>query len=102
MKSTLMAGRAASIAAVAWSLVAAGSGTAAGEEKTAAALSASLLAILAENFWEHQLRSEPVEATAIGERRYDHLLADISAAAREREHEYLAQMRRTAAALVPE
>ena len=43
------------------------------------------LAGVAKEYWEGFLAAHPVSATALGDRRYDHLLDDISPAGRERE-----------------
>ena len=48
------------------------------------------LSKLADEYWEGQLASSPVTATAIGDRRYDHLLSDITPEGRERDRRRLA------------
>jgi len=50
---------------------------------------AKALAALAEEYWEGFLAAHPVSATAIGDRRFDHLLDDISPEGRARERERL-------------
>jgi uncharacterized protein (DUF885 family) len=42
--------------------------------------SASSLALLAQEYWEAELRADPVRATLLGDRRYDALLDDITPA----------------------
>lgn len=41
------------------------------------------LEALAQEYWDEGLKADPVGATALGERAYDHLMPDESAAARE-------------------
>jgi uncharacterized protein (DUF885 family) len=55
----------------------------------AAATPHETLAALLEENWQHQLRTDPVSATAIGDNRYNALLSDISpeAIARELDHD---------------
>ena len=103
MKSVLEARRAACIAAATVGLVAAAGARneTASEEKTPESVAADVLAVIAENFWQQQLRNEPVGATILGDRRYDHLLADITPEALERERASLVQTRRLVTALVP-
>ncbi len=48
---------------------------------------------LAGEYWAGHLRADPVAATALGDRRYDHLLADETPQAREREMLRLGQLR---------
>ncbi len=48
---------------------------------------------LATAFWEAHLRSEPLEATALGDRRFDHLLPDVTPEGRARVTAELQQMR---------
>jgi len=48
---------------------------------------------LADEFWEGCLRDSPVTATAIGDRRFDHLLDDGTPEAREREMLRLGRLR---------
>lgn len=43
------------------------------------------IAALAAEYWEGCLRADPVAATALGDRRFDHLLEDVTPEARERE-----------------
>lgn len=54
------------------------------------------LAALAEEYWEGFLAAHPVSATALGDRRYDRLLDDISPAGREHERGQLVGVRRRA------
>ncbi|HZL84875.1 MAG TPA: DUF885 domain-containing protein [Candidatus Krumholzibacteria bacterium] len=54
---------------------------------------------LAADFWELYLRSEPVEATALGDRRFDHLLTDITPAGRTRLRQQLDALHQSVAAL---
>lgn len=51
-----------------------------------------LLAELTETFWEQRMRASPVWATALGDRRYDHLLSDLSLEATEAERAELATL----------
>ena len=54
---------------------------------------------LAADFWELYLRSEPVEATSLGNRRFDHLLADTTPAGRARLRQQLDALHQSVAAL---
>ncbi len=56
---------------------------------------------LAAEFWELYLRSEPVEATALGDRRFDHLLPDSTPEGRARLRQQLEALRQTVAAIDP-
>ncbi|UCE02389.1 MAG: DUF885 domain-containing protein [Candidatus Latescibacterota bacterium] len=51
------------------------------------------LARLAEEYWQENLRAHPVEATALGDRRYDDRLPDNSQAGRAREMQRLERIR---------
>lgn len=62
---------------------------------------AARLAALCHDYWEGTLRARPTTATALGDRRYDHLLEDITPAGRERERTRLEALRAQAAALAP-
>ncbi len=54
-----------------------------------------LLGSLAEEYWQGRLREDPLLATALGDRRYDSKLPDISPEARSRrEADYLSVLRR--------
>jgi uncharacterized protein (DUF885 family) len=53
------------------------------ENPASAGVRDARLADLLERHWEHELREHPVSATRRGDHRYDHLLADESAAARD-------------------
>lgn len=48
---------------------------------------------LAESYWNSFLENNPVEATSLGFRRYDHLLEDITPEGRKRERENLERIR---------
>jgi uncharacterized protein (DUF885 family) len=67
-------------------LGAAGGGAAAA---ATAATASETLARLADEYWEGRLRADPLEATAIGDRRYDDRLPDNTPAGRARERERL-------------
>ncbi|HVA87975.1 MAG TPA: DUF885 domain-containing protein [Candidatus Saccharimonadales bacterium] len=45
---------------------------------------AAELAVLADQYWQDHLRQYPIASTALGERRYDGLIDDVSPEARER------------------
>ncbi len=57
------------------------------------------LSKLADEYWEGQLASSPVSATTIGDRRYDHLLADITPEGRELDRRRLADVLERARAI---
>jgi len=57
------------------------------------------LAALAAEYWEEQLRTHPLMATDIGDRRFDDRLGDHSPAGREREKTELTAMRARVAAV---
>ena len=59
----------------------------------AQAPASAALESLAARFWDHHLRTEPVEATSLGDRRFDHLLGDITPAGRERDKKELQTLR---------
>ena len=42
------------------------------------AMAAAKLSQLAENYWDHQMRLRPVEATFLGDRRFDAMLPDLT------------------------
>jgi uncharacterized protein (DUF885 family) len=67
--------------------------------EVAAQSSSQELARLAEEYWQENLRARPVEATALGDRRYDDRLPDNSEAGRAREVERLERMRGEVAAI---
>ncbi len=54
---------------------------------------------LAADFWELYLRSEPVEATSLGDRRFDHLLADTTPEGRARLRQQLDALHQSVAGL---
>ena len=62
---------------------------------------AARLAALCHDYWEGTLRARPTMATSLGDRRYDHLLEDITLAGRERERTRLEALRAQAAAIDP-
>ncbi|MFQ5601537.1 MAG: DUF885 family protein, partial [Candidatus Krumholzibacteriia bacterium] len=86
--------RAVRVLGVSWVLVLAG-GTVQAETASKA------LAKLAREYWEAELRANPVHATSLGDRRYDHLLPDETPEARARERAHLTSLRERAAALDP-
>jgi uncharacterized protein (DUF885 family) len=57
------------------------------------------LARLGDEYWQGELRANPVQATALGDRRFDHLLSDNSDAGRARESTRLARLRADVAAI---
>jgi len=59
------------------------------------------LAALAARYWDDHLRADPLEATEIGDRRFDDLLPDETPAAREREKARLTELRARVAVLPP-
>ncbi len=59
----------------------------------AAETASERLAQLGDAYWEGELRANPVQATALGDRRYDHLLSDNSDAGRARERTRLKKLR---------
>jgi len=59
------------------------------------------LAALATEYWDARLQAHPLEATDIGDRRFDDRLADNTPAGRERETAALTDRRARAAAIAP-
>jgi uncharacterized protein (DUF885 family) len=51
------------------------------------------LSALAARYWEERMRSDPLEATEIGDRRFDDRMPDVSQAGRERDKERLRGLR---------
>jgi len=73
------------VAAVKHLLAAAGLGICVvigGERMSHAATPGESLALLCTEYWEASLRADPVEATTLGDRRYDERLTDITPAGR--------------------
>jgi uncharacterized protein (DUF885 family) len=66
---------------------------------TASEARSAAVARLAAHYWDERLRADPVEGTFIGERRFDHLLGDLSPAGMERRRERLVAFRHEAEAL---
>ncbi|MEE9231383.1 MAG: DUF885 domain-containing protein [Acidobacteriota bacterium] len=60
------------------------------------------LSKLADEYWEGQLAANPVSATAIGDRRYDHLLSDLTSERRERDRRRLDGVLQRARAIDPD
>jgi uncharacterized protein (DUF885 family) len=57
------------------------------------------LAKLCDEYWQGELRADPVTATSLGDRRYDALLEDITPEGQQREHSRLTSLREGAGAL---
>ena len=57
------------------------------------------LARLGDEYWEGNLRANPVEATSLGDRRFDHLLPDNTEAGRARERARLEKLRAEASTI---
>jgi uncharacterized protein (DUF885 family) len=57
------------------------------------------LAQLAEEYWQADLRASPVQATVLGDRRYDHLLSDNTPEGQARRRTQLQGLRQRAAGL---
>jgi uncharacterized protein (DUF885 family) len=63
---------------------------------------AAALATLADEYWRERMRSNPVEATLLGYRGFDHLMPDESRQARDKDRARLAQLHGRVAAQVSE
>jgi len=60
---------------------------------------AARVAALASEYWEKRLEADPVEATFLGDRRYDDRMPDLSPEAHERERRRLEELHRRVSAV---
>jgi uncharacterized protein (DUF885 family) len=59
------------------------------------------LRVLADEYWNQRMEADPLEATAIGDRRFDDRVPDLSPAARDAERERLGRLRARVEAVAP-